>query len=184
MSKRTYTPSLEELTHKYGENYFYVSIGRKHRPHEAFIIFGDLENIIDMMETTIYDIDPDADPADYSARISYGNRELIHMPDCAGPDSAQVMPQQAGDQYEVRQVDAWTEYDDPDEAPAWIYNTTYNLGTFTTTGDPAQALRRYLKRHHNITFYRGRTRTEYDGDVYEICDRKTGEPLFCAIPTA
>lgn len=81
------------------------------------------------------------------------------------------------DTYEVRQIDAWM-YDDN-----WTCNDSWNLGTFTTTGDPAQALRRYLKRHHNITFYRGRTRTEYDGDVYEIVDRKTGEPLFAAIPT-
>ncbi len=31
-------------------------------------------------------------------------------------------------------------------------------------------------------FSKGATRTEYDGDIYEIVDRKTGEPLFCAIP--
>lgn len=89
------------------------------------------------------------------------------------------------ERYEVREIDALAEYDDPDdpeETPAWIWNTSYRLGEFTTAGDPARALRRYLKQHHGITFYRGRTVTEYDGDVYEICDRATREPLFAAIP--
>lgn len=78
--------------------------------------------------------------------------------------------------YEVREIDAYL-YDD-----TWTYNTTYHLGTFTTAGDPARALRRYLKTHHGVTFYRGRTVTEYDGDVYEIIDRATRQPLFAAIP--
>lgn len=78
--------------------------------------------------------------------------------------------------YEIREVDAWM-YDD-----SWTYNTSYRLGTFTTTGDAARAFRRALAKL-GVTFYRGRTVTEYDGDVYEIVDRKTREPLFCAIPT-
>ena len=80
------------------------------------------------------------------------------------------------ERYEVREIDAYL-YDD-----SWTYNTTYRLGTFTTTGDPARAFRRYLKTHHGVTFYKGRTVTEYDGDVYEICDRATRQPLFAAIP--
>lgn len=88
--------------------------------------------------------------------------------------------------YEIRQIDAWAEYDDPDdpdEAPAWIWNTSYYMGEFTTTGDVSRAFRAALKRL-GVTFYRGRTTTEYDGDVYEIIDRETGEPLFAAIPQA
>lgn len=79
--------------------------------------------------------------------------------------------------YEIRQIDAWM-YDD-----SWTYNETWHLGTFKTAGDPARAFRRALARM-GVTFHRGRTVTEYDGDVYEIVDRATGEPLFCAIPTA
>jgi hypothetical protein len=41
---------------------------------------------------------------------------------------------------------------------------------------------RYLKQHHGITFKANRTRTETDGSVFEIIDRKTKEPLFAAIP--
>ena len=73
--------------------------------------------------------------------------------------------------YEVRQVDALA-YDD-----GWTYNTTYRLGEFTTAGDVPRAFRRALAKM-GIQFYKGRTVTEYDGDVYEICDRKTGRPLF------
>lgn len=78
--------------------------------------------------------------------------------------------------YEIRQIDAYL-YDD-----CWTYNTTYSLGSFcTASADIPRAFRRALA-NLGITFYRGRTRTEYDGDVYEITDRKTGEPLFVAIP--
>lgn len=79
--------------------------------------------------------------------------------------------------FEVREIDALA-YDD-----GWVWNTSYSLGSFCTYSDDIpRALRRYLKQHHGITFYKGRTVTEYDGDVYEICDRATHEPLFAAIP--
>ena len=80
--------------------------------------------------------------------------------------------------FEVREIDAWA---DPDGG--WTYNATYRIGSFCTYSDDIpRALRRYLKQYHGITFYRGRTVTEYDGDVYEIVDRATREPLFAAIP--
>ena len=183
--KRTYTPSLEEISRKLGERYFTVTVGKRHQPHAEVLEYGDLETIIDMIETTIYSIDPAADLDKWSARISYEGRDLVIMRNCSGPDSAEVLPQPAGDRYEVREVDAWAEYDDhddPDETPAWIWNTSYHLGEFTTMSDPASALRRYLKERHGITFNRGTTATVYDGDVYEIIDRATRQPLFAAIP--
>lgn len=80
--------------------------------------------------------------------------------------------------YEIRQIDAYI-YDDE-----WTYNATYRLWDFTTaSADVPRAFRRALA-NLGITFFKGRTRTEYDGDVYEIVDRKTGEPLFAAIPQA
>ena len=70
--------------------------------------------------------------------------------------------------FEVREIDAIA-YDD-----GWTWNTSYCLGSFCTYSDDIpRALRRYLKQYHGITFYRGRTVTEYDGDVYEIVDRAT-----------
>lgn len=89
------------------------------------------------------------------------------------------------ERYEVREIDAWAEYDnpdDPDEAPSWIWNTSYLVGTFTTAAqDTARAFRHYLKTQ-GVTFRRGTTRTEFDGSVFEIVDRETGAPLYAAIP--
>ena len=79
--------------------------------------------------------------------------------------------------YDVREIDAWT---DPDGG--WTYNETWSLGTLETSGDPGRALRAWLKTRRGITFYRGRTRTETDGSLFEIVDRKTGQPLFAAVP--
>lgn len=175
--KRTYTPSLEELSRQYGERYFTVTTREAGHKSEPALDYGTLEELVSIADATIFSAYGDAADLDrYSIRISYAGRELVYIP-CVGdgPDSAQVMPQPAGDTYEVREIDAYL-YDD-----SWTYNTTYRLGAFTTTGDPARALRRYLKTHHGVTFYKGRTVTEYDGDVYEIVDRATRQPLFAAI---
>lgn len=173
--KRTYTPSLEEISRKLGERYFTVSVGKRHQPHDSFLEYGDLETIVSMMETTIYGIDPAAELDKWSARISYEGRDLVIMRNCSGPDSAEVLPQPAGDRYEIRQVDAWH------DGEGWTYNESWEIGNFVTTGDTARAFRHALARL-GITFNRGKTATEYDGDVYEIVDRATREPLFAAIP--
>ena len=79
--------------------------------------------------------------------------------------------------YEIRQIDAL-----PDDEDGWTYNTTYRLGTFTSAAaNPTKTFRAALARL-GIRFHRGTTRTEYDGDICEIIDRKTGAPLFTAIP--
>jgi hypothetical protein len=177
--KRTYTPSLEELSRQYGEQYFTVTTREAGHKSEPALDYGTLEDLVSIADATIFIAYGDAADLDrYSIRISYAGRELVYIP-CVGdgPDSAQVMPQPAGDTYEVREIDAWA---DPDGG--WTYNESWHIGTFTTTGDPARALRRYLKTHHGVTFYKGRTVTEYDGDVFEIVDRATREPLFAAIP--
>ena len=78
--------------------------------------------------------------------------------------------------FEIRQIDAYI-YDNE-----WIHNTTYLIGDMITRArDKKRAFIRYLKRK-GITFYRGRTIIEFDGDCYTVCDRKTKEPLFIAIP--
>ena len=80
--------------------------------------------------------------------------------------------------YEIRQVDAIA-YDD-----GWNYNETWNIGTFATAAaDVPRAFRRALE-NLGVLFVPHKTATVYDGDVYEIVDRKTGETLFCAIPQA
>lgn len=170
---------------QYGEAYYTLTLTSLTTGKEtAAQVFGDLESIIDIMDCTIHDVDPEADPAQYRAVISHGKTELVVMPTCAGPDDAIVTYRPAAHTYEVREVDALAEYDDPDdteETPAWIWNTSYRLGEFTTAGDVPRAFRRALAKM-GIQFYKGRTVTEYDGNVYEIVDRATREPLFAAIP--
>ena len=78
--------------------------------------------------------------------------------------------------YEIRQVDAIA-YDD-----GWIYNESWHLGSFVTTSNDVPRAFRAALRRLGVTFHPGRTRTEYDVDVYEIVDRESGEPLFCAVP--
>ncbi|MEE1209017.1 MAG: hypothetical protein U0K60_03165 [Parafannyhessea umbonata] len=177
--KKTYTPSLESISRQYGENYLTVTTCKRGTKATSASVYGTVEDIVNTADSIIFSAYGDtADLDRYSLRIiSYAGRELVYIP-CVGdgPDSARVVPQPAGDTYEVREIDAYL-YDD-----SWTYNETWHLGTFTTTGDPARAFRRYLKTHHGVTFYKGRTVTEYDGDVYEIIDRKTAEPLFVAIP--
>lgn len=146
--------------------------------NDASTVFGSLEDIVSTMDATIYSVDPDADPAQYRAVISHGKTELVVMPTCAGPDSAIItVPQPTAHTYEIRQIDAWN------DGEGWTYNESWHLGSFTTVGDVPRAFRRALARM-GITFYRGRTATEYDGDVYEIVNRATREPLFAAIPEA
>lgn len=76
----------------------------------------------------------------------------------------------------VRQVDAWA---DPDGG--WTYNTVWNIGEVRTKAkNEKKAIINYLRRK-GIVFKQGCTRINFDGDNYEIADRKTGMPLFDAV---
>ena len=78
--------------------------------------------------------------------------------------------------FEIRQVDAW-----PD-GEAWTYNETFHIGEFTTN---AKNLKKaFCNALHNlgIVFNRGRVVIIDDGDILEAQNRKSGEPLFVAIP--
>lgn len=79
--------------------------------------------------------------------------------------------------FEIRQLDCYV-YDD-----GWSENTSYHLGDmFTRSDDIPRALTAWLRNRLGIRFRKNRTRILYDGDCYEIVDRKTHEPLFIAIP--
>lgn len=50
-------------------------------------------------------------------------------------------------QYEIRQIDAWN------SPEGWTWNTSYLLGTMTTSAENiSKAMSRYLKQHHGIIF--------------------------------
>ena len=79
--------------------------------------------------------------------------------------------------FEVRQIDAWAEPEG-----GWSWNESYRLFDFKTEAkDEKRAFLRALRRH-GIGVYRGRCRVDYDGNVYEVRERKGGRPLFAAIP--
>lgn len=78
--------------------------------------------------------------------------------------------------FEIRKVDAWKDIDN-----CWFWNSSIKYGEYTTTADNKRA---FLNALHKLTIYckRGRCRVIDDGEIYILEDRKTGEPLFAAIP--
>ena len=78
--------------------------------------------------------------------------------------------------FEIRQIDSLYDGD------GWTWNSSYLLTTFQTKAkNEKRAFVRALN-NYGIAFKKNRTRIEFDGDIYEITDRKTKEPLFAAIP--
>ena len=76
----------------------------------------------------------------------------------------------------IRQVEAWA---DPDAG--WTYNNTWNIGEMKTRAkDERRAITAFLRKN-GIIFKKARTLIWFDGDNYEIVDRKTKEPLFDAV---
>lgn len=80
-------------------------------------------------------------------------------------------------EYEIRQIDALH------DGEGWYWNTSYKLGEYTAIGDDHK--RSFLRALHRLGIMckRGACRVEFDGDVYELVEQKTGMPMFAAIPT-
>ena len=78
--------------------------------------------------------------------------------------------------FEIRQIDAW--FDDE----SWMYNESFRIGEFSTQAKNVK--RSFCRALHGlgIVFYRGRVVVVDDGDFLEVQNRKSGEPLFVAIP--
>lgn len=80
--------------------------------------------------------------------------------------------------YEIRQIDAWG-----NDIDGFEWNESWHIGEFTTNAkNRKRAFCAALRNKYGIAFYPNTTLIYYDGDVYEICDRKTKRPLFAAIP--
>lgn len=79
--------------------------------------------------------------------------------------------------FEIRQVDSCREEND-----SWTWNTSYRLGDFTVA-DTTNISRKFIRelKKLGITFKSGRTLIYDHGDLLEIVDRKTKEPLFAAL---
>ena len=82
--------------------------------------------------------------------------------------------------FEVRQVEGWA-----DEENGWVWNTSFHVGEFGTDAETNHgiktAFRRYLRKKYGIIFRPYMTIAEDYGDIIEIQDRKTKEPLFAAL---
>lgn len=79
--------------------------------------------------------------------------------------------------YEIRQIDAWE-----NEEGGYTWNNSIHIGEFTTAAaDHKSAFLRALRKM-GIICQRGKCKVDFDGDIYELINRKTGEPLLAAIP--
>ena len=78
--------------------------------------------------------------------------------------------------FEIRQIDAWFDGD------GWTYNESFRIGEFSTRVENVK--RAFCRALHGlgVVFYRGRVVVVNDGDLLEVQNRKSGEPLFVAIP--
>lgn len=78
--------------------------------------------------------------------------------------------------FEVREIEAWMDLD------GWTYNDSRKIAVFNTAA--AGEKRAFLNTLHKlgIVCKRGMCVVINDGYCYELQNRKTGEPLFAAIP--
>lgn len=80
--------------------------------------------------------------------------------------------------YEIRQIDAWN------DGEGWFYNETWKIGEYETNAQNEKKAFSNALRKHNIFPKRGCCRIDFDGDIYELVNRKDGCPLFCSVPLA
>ena len=77
--------------------------------------------------------------------------------------------------FEIRQIDAWF------DGEAWTYNESFRIGEFSTNAGNVKRAFYHALHGLGVAFYRGRVVAVDEGDLLEIQDRKSGEPLFAAI---
>lgn len=79
--------------------------------------------------------------------------------------------------YEIRQIDAWG-----NEEEGYTWNESIKIGEFTTAAaDHKNAFLRALRKM-GIVCQRGKCKVDFDGDIYELTERKSGMPIMAAIP--
>lgn len=81
--------------------------------------------------------------------------------------------------YEIRQVDALNVYGE-----GWHWNTSYKIGEFTTHSTDHKRAFLHALHKNKIVLKRGKTVVIDDGEIFEVQDRRTQQPLFAAIPVA
>lgn len=81
--------------------------------------------------------------------------------------------------FEVREIDA-VKFDGED----WQWNTSRPIGAFKTNATDHKRAFLYALHKMGIVCKRGRMAVKFDGDTYEVKDRRTGKPLYAAIPVS
>ena len=77
--------------------------------------------------------------------------------------------------YEIREIDSMYYID------GWQWNTSYNIGHFVTKAkDEKRAFIRALNKQ-GVFFKKNKTIIYSDGDILEVQDRKTKQPLYAAM---
>lgn len=79
--------------------------------------------------------------------------------------------------FQIRQLDAWWY-----GVEGWQINDSFDLGTFFTKAKSEERAFLHALHKRGIVLQRGKCRIVYDGDCYVIETRKSGEPLFIAVP--
>lgn len=78
--------------------------------------------------------------------------------------------------YEIREYEAW------DDGEFWTVNQSWEVCRFSSAArDEERLFRRELKKH-GIQFKCGTTEVCFDGNIFEIVNRKTQEPYYALIP--
>lgn len=79
--------------------------------------------------------------------------------------------------FEIRKIDAWGNEED-----GWNWNDSINIGQFNTRWKDEKRAFLYHLHKLGIMFQRGKTTVVDCGDLFEVQERKTGRPLFAAMP--
>lgn len=80
--------------------------------------------------------------------------------------------------FKIRQIDAWAS-----EEGQWYWNNSFVIGEFTTRWKDEKRAFLYNLHKLGILFKRGKIAVVLcDDGIYEVQERKTGMPLFAAIP--
>lgn len=80
-------------------------------------------------------------------------------------------------QFEIRKIDALNI-----DGEGWKCNSMYPIGTFKTDATDQKRAFLYALHKVGIVCKRGKMVVISKGNTYEVQNRRTGEPLFIAIP--
>ena len=80
--------------------------------------------------------------------------------------------------YEIRSIEAWREPDG-----GWYWNNSYVIGSLVFEEPTTRRILRVFREEGYLSEEsKGRATVWTDGEMFEIQDRRTGEPVFALLP--